>query len=112
MVDSVIWVAEKVGEYLVAPVGRQLGYLVHYNSNIAELQDEAKKLGDKRLSLQLRVKGADMKGDEILPVVINWLKSTDDISQEVEKFIEDEKKAKKSCFFTTSAQQASKEKGP
>ena len=64
--DSVIWVAEKVREYLVAPVGHQLGYLVHYNSNIAELQGEAKKLGDKRLSLQLRVEEADRKGDEIL----------------------------------------------
>ena len=99
MVDIVISVAAKVGEYLVAPVGRQLGYLFHYNSNITELQDEAKKLGDKRQSLQLRVEEAERKGDEILPDVRNWLTSADDIFQEVEKFIEDENNAKKSCFF-------------
>ena len=29
----------------------------------------------------------------------NWLTSAGEISQEVEKFIEDEKNAKKSCFF-------------
>ena len=63
MVDIVISIAAKVGEYLVAPVGRQLGSLFHYNSNITELQDEAKKLGDKRQSLQLRVDEAKRKGE-------------------------------------------------
>ena len=88
MVDIFISVAEKVGEYLVAPVGRQLGYLFHYNSNITELQDEAKKLGDEMQSLQLRVEEAERKGDKILPVVRNWLTRAGKISQEVEKFIE------------------------
>ena len=99
MVDIVISVAAKVGAYLVAPVGRQLGYLFHYNSNITELQDEAKKLGDERQSLQLRVEEAERKGDKILPVVRNWLTRAGKISQEVEKFIEDEKNARKTCFF-------------
>ena len=97
MVDIVISVAAKVAEYLVAPVGRQLGYLFCYNSNLAELHDQVEKLDDKRWSLHRSVNDAEMQGNGIEEAVQKWLKRADGISQEVEKFIEDEKNAKKRC---------------
>ena len=97
MVDIVISVVAKVAEYLVAPVGRQLGYLFCYNSNLAELQDQVEKLDDKRRSLHRSVNEAEMQGNGIEEAVQKWLKRADGISQEVEKFIEDEKNAKKRC---------------
>ncbi|CBI22336.3 unnamed protein product, partial [Vitis vinifera] len=65
---------------------------------MAELRDEVEKLGEARESLQLRVGEATRHGDEMLPNVRNWLTRANDISQEAQKFIEDEKKTKKSCF--------------
>ena len=101
MVDIVISVVAKVAEYLVAPVGRQLGYLFCYNSNLAELQDQVEKLDDKRRRLHRSVNEAEMQGNGVEDDVQKWLKRAEDISQEVEKFIEDEKNANKSCFFNS-----------
>ncbi|KAJ9682560.1 hypothetical protein PVL29_018477 [Vitis rotundifolia] len=50
MVEIVISIAAKVAEYLVASVGRQLGYLFHYNCNMAELRDQVEKLSEARMS--------------------------------------------------------------
>ena len=97
MVEIVISVVAKVAEYLVAPVGRQLGYLFCYNSNLAELEDQVEKLDDKRRRLHRSVNEAEMQGNGIEDDVQKWLKRADGISQEVEKFIEDEKNAKKRC---------------
>ena len=77
MVDFVISIAAKVAEYLVAPVGHQLGYLFHYNCNMAEIRDQVEKLGEARESLQLRVGEANTHGGEILLDARIWLTRAD-----------------------------------
>ena len=77
MVDFVISIAAKVAEYLVAPVGRQLGYVIYYNSNMAELRDQVEKLGEARESLQLCVGEANTHGGEILLDARIWLTRAD-----------------------------------
>ena len=98
MVDFVISIAAKVAEYLVAPVGRQLGYLFHYNSNMAELRDQVENLEEARGRLQRSVDAAERQGRGIEDGVQKWLTRANSISREAQEFIEDEKKAKKSCF--------------
>ncbi|KAJ9682522.1 hypothetical protein PVL29_018441 [Vitis rotundifolia] len=98
MAEIAVSIVSGVANYLVDPIRRQLGYLIHYNSNTAELREQVEKLGGARRSLQLRVDEANRQGDEILPAVLNWLTSAGSIMQKAEEFIEDEKKANKSCF--------------
>ena len=98
MVDFVISIAAKVAEYLVAPVGRQLGYVIYYNSNMAELRDQVEKLDDARGRIQRSVEEAKMRGNGIEDDVQKWLTRANSISRVAQEFIEDEKKAKKSCF--------------
>ena len=57
------------------------------------------KHGKKKRKRKKERKEAERQGDKILPDVCNWLGSAGEISQEVEKFIKDEKNAKKNCFF-------------
>ena len=33
-------IVSKIGEYTVAPVGRQLGYLIFYGSNVNDLRSQ------------------------------------------------------------------------
>ena len=98
MVDFVISIAAKVAEYLVAPVGRQLGYVIYYNSNMAELRDQVEKLDDARGRIQRSVEEAKMRGNGIEDDVQKWLTRANSISRVAQEFIEDEKQAKKSCF--------------
>ncbi|KAJ9682219.1 hypothetical protein PVL29_018209 [Vitis rotundifolia] len=98
MADFVISIAAKVAEYLVAPVGRQLGYLFHYNSNMAGLRDQVENLEEARGRLQRSVDAAERQGRGIEDDVQKWLTRANSISREAQEFIEDEKKAKKSCF--------------
>ena len=55
---------------------------------------EEQKEGKKKKEGWKRQRGMGMKSYRR-----NWLISAGEISREVEKFIEDEKNAKKSCFF-------------
>ncbi|KAJ9682085.1 hypothetical protein PVL29_018123 [Vitis rotundifolia] len=98
MADIVISVVAKVAEYLVAPIGRQLGYLYNCRSNLDKLEEQVEKLGDARGRLQRDVDEADRQGDEIEPDVKNWLTSTEGIIQKAKELIEDEKAANTSCF--------------
>ncbi|KAJ9682096.1 hypothetical protein PVL29_018133 [Vitis rotundifolia] len=98
MADIVISVVAKVAEYLVAPIGRQLGYLYNYRSNLDKLEEQVEKLGDARRRLQRDVDEADRQGDEIEPDVNKWLTSAEGIIQKAKKLIEDEKAANTSWF--------------
>ena len=109
MADIVISVVAKVAEYLVAPIGRQLGYLYNYRSNLDKLEEQVEKLGDARGRLQRDVDEADRQGDEIEPDVQKWLTRTEGIIQKAKELIEDEKAANTSCFNLKSRYQRSRQ---
>ncbi|XP_034707108.1 probable disease resistance protein At1g62630 [Vitis riparia] len=98
MADIVISVVAKVAEYLVAPIGRQLGYLYNYRCNLDKLEEQVEKLGVARGRLQRDVDEADRQGDEIEPDVQKWLTRTEGIIQKAKELIEDERAANTSCF--------------
>ncbi|KAJ9682444.1 hypothetical protein PVL29_018374 [Vitis rotundifolia] len=99
MAEIAIAIAAKVVEYLVAPIGRPFGYLFNYRSNIDNLVHQVEKLGDARAGLQHFMDEAIRNGDEIEVDVDKWLIGANGFMEEAGKFLEDGKKANKSCFM-------------
>ncbi|KAJ9682535.1 hypothetical protein PVL29_018453 [Vitis rotundifolia] len=103
MAESVITIAttiaEKIAGYLVAPIGRRLGYLFCYRSHMDDLNNKVQELGLVRGDLKITVDEAIRRGDEIRPIVEDWLTWTDENTGEAKTFMEDEKKRTKSCFY-------------
>ncbi|KAL6288677.1 hypothetical protein ACE6H2_006187 [Prunus campanulata] len=62
----------------VALIGRQLNYLIYYDSNIESLKDALKKLDDKKNDVQRFVDAAKRNGATIKDQVQSWL---DDVSK-------------------------------
>ncbi|KAI7997427.1 Disease resistance protein [Camellia lanceoleosa] len=98
VVNFVLPVVMKIGEYLVAPVGRQFGYLIFYDRNIKNLEKQAQKLEDKRFGVQKSVEEAEAKRETIAPDVERWLTTVNKLNEEAKKFLEDEVKANKGCL--------------
>ena len=80
MTDNIITVAVKVSEYLVAPIGNQLSYLFCYRSHMDELDKKIQELGRVRGDLQITIDAAIRSGDEIKPIVQDWLTGADGIT--------------------------------
>ncbi|GMP86385.1 hypothetical protein CsSME_00039178 [Camellia sinensis var. sinensis] len=98
ILNFVLPVVMKIGEYLVAPVGRQFGYLIFYEANIKNLEKQVQKLEDKRFGVQKSVEEAETKRETIAPDVERWLKTVNELNEEAKKFLEDEVKANKGCL--------------
>ena len=90
MAAIVIAVAGKVSEYLVAPIGRQLGYLFCYRSHAETLNNQVQTLRTARDDQQITVDEATRKGDEIRPAVQDWLNRVDRITGEAEALMTDD----------------------
>ncbi|KAJ7942942.1 Disease resistance protein [Quillaja saponaria] len=95
--EVVLAIAGKVGEYTVAPIGRQLGYLFCYGSNLNELRKKAEKLEEAKESVQHSVDAARNNGREIERGVLNWLVRVDEISAQVKNFQGDARHARAGC---------------
>ncbi|XP_034698034.1 probable disease resistance protein At4g27220 isoform X3 [Vitis riparia] len=109
MVEIVISVAAKVAEYLVDPIIRPLGYLFNYHRNITDLNQQIENLHRAREELHIPVNEANRQGDEIRPVVREWLTYAEGIILKRNDFNEHERKASKSCFYLKSRYQLSKQ---
>uniref|UniRef100_A0A2N9I836 Uncharacterized protein n=1 Tax=Fagus sylvatica TaxID=28930 RepID=A0A2N9I836_FAGSY len=96
--QAAISIGAKAGEYMGEPIKQQVGYLIHLNSNIKNLKDQFHKLGDKRHGLQLLIDEEKRKGQEILPEVNRWVENVDEISQGLQRFIDEDVKADKKCL--------------
>ena len=91
-------IAEKVAEKLVARIGRHLGYLFNYRSNILDLTQQIEKLRDGRMRVQQSVDEANRQGDDTFHDVEKWLSRAEEIIKETDKFLEDERNANRGCF--------------
>ncbi|KAL7194723.1 hypothetical protein ACSBR1_035042 [Camellia fascicularis] len=98
IVDIVLPIVMKIGKYLVAPVGRQFGYLIFYDRTIKNLEKQVQKLEDKRFGVQKSVEEAEAKRETIAPGVERWLKTVNDLNEEAKKFLQVEVKANKGCL--------------
>ncbi|KAH9753040.1 Disease resistance protein [Citrus sinensis] len=85
---------------LFEPIMRQISYVFKYQSYIAELKVQVKELEYKRERVGIPVREATQQRDEIYKDVADWLNNVDEfISEGVAKsIIDDEDRAKKSCF--------------
>ncbi|CAL5423036.1 unnamed protein product [Camellia sinensis] len=98
VVNFVLPVVMKIGEYLVAPVGRQFGYLIFYDRNIKNLEKQVQKLEDKRSDIQAEVDAAKSQSESIKTTVERWLTQVGELSNDANKFFEDEVKPNKGCL--------------
>ncbi|CAB4298790.1 unnamed protein product [Prunus armeniaca] len=78
-------IASKIVEESVALIGRQLSYLIYYDSNIESLKDALKKLDDKKNDVQRSVDAAKRNGATIKDQVRSWLEDVSNIFHEAEE---------------------------
>ncbi|KAM7480870.1 hypothetical protein LguiB_005453 [Lonicera macranthoides] len=88
----------KIGEYLVAPIRRQFGYLFCYNTNIENFRDQSKKLKDIRDRVKLSVTIARNNLEVIAPCVESWLKDVEKITMKFDRVFEDKASVDKGCL--------------
>ena len=69
---------------MVAPIGRKLGYQLCYRSHTDELHNKVQTPGTARNDVKITVDEALQRGDEIRPIVQDWLNQVDQTTGEVE----------------------------
>ncbi|WJX72664.1 hypothetical protein P8452_56516 [Trifolium repens] len=95
--DAVISIATKIVEFTIEPIGRQLGYIMHYKDNLESMKTEVQKLEGKKDTVQRKVNEARNNGEEIEIIVQNWLNKVDNTVVEATKLIDSEDHAKAHC---------------
>ncbi|XP_020412696.1 probable disease resistance protein At4g27220 isoform X2 [Prunus persica] len=78
-------IVSKIVEEPVALIGRQLSYLIYYDSNIESLKDVLKNLDDKKNDVQRSVDAAKRNGAIIKDQVQSWLEEVSKIFREAEE---------------------------
>ncbi|KAM7489510.1 hypothetical protein LguiB_026994 [Lonicera macranthoides] len=91
-------VVGKIVEYLVAPIGRQFGYLFCYNRNIENMRSQVEKLKDKRHGVQGEVDAARINCEIVKADVTTWLTSVNLIEVAAQKILEDKEEVGKGCL--------------
>ena len=95
---------EKVWDFTVVPVGRQLGYVVFYSSNIRELKKDVEKLDAARKDMESKVDAARRNNKEIKETVKHWMREVDEITAKGQKFLEKESHANTGCSLRSVAE--------
>nr|DAD39638.1 TPA_asm: hypothetical protein HUJ06_013961 [Nelumbo nucifera] len=89
IVTNLIGPLMEVRKWIFYPVGRQIGYCIHYKDNIRNLEKQIEYLMAKRRDIQKFVDAARMRGDGIQREVERWRTSVDAIQVEVQKCFAD-----------------------
>ncbi|KAM6555202.1 hypothetical protein CsatB_015964 [Cannabis sativa] len=95
--DFIIGIGAKIAEYTVAPVGRQLGYLFRYTTNVSELRTQLEDLNNATQRMERRVNEALNNCHEIEADVQTWQKNAEKISGEATTFLNPQTHAKALC---------------
>ncbi|KAI5660477.1 hypothetical protein M9H77_29270 [Catharanthus roseus] len=93
-----ISVAAKVAEYLVAPIGRQFGYLFLFNNNLMNLQEQIAQLENTRVVVQGQVDIAKRNVEVIRRTVEDWLTEADKTKSDSDEIFEQVRRIGTSCF--------------
>ncbi|KAF8039017.1 hypothetical protein BT93_B1535 [Corymbia citriodora subsp. variegata] len=88
----------KLGEYLIAPIGNQFGYVLCYKSYINDLKNRVKELETGRERVQRLVDEAMYDGKHIHTDIKNWLESVENKAKEAENLLKQGESAKIACF--------------
>ncbi|KAI7992763.1 putative disease resistance protein [Camellia lanceoleosa] len=87
-----------IGEYLVAPIGRQFGYLFCFNTNLQNLEAQLDSLKVTREGVQLGVDETRNNVRAVGPHLEAWLTKANDNTGEAETIIKDKAQVQKGCF--------------
>nr|POE95341.1 putative disease resistance protein [Quercus suber] len=87
-----------IGGHLVVPIRKHFCYLSCYNSHIKSLKDQFQKLGDKRAGVQLEIDAAKQNGEVIASEVESWVEKVDNISEGLQRFLEEDVKENVMCL--------------
>ncbi|KAK9986986.1 hypothetical protein SO802_031937 [Lithocarpus litseifolius] len=79
---DVVSVIVSIGRCFVDPIKKHCGYLIHYKSNIKNLEDRIGKLHANMDGVQLKIDAAKRNGQVILPVVEWWVEKVRNILHE------------------------------
>nr|XP_048325972.1 uncharacterized protein LOC125421337 [Ziziphus jujuba var. spinosa] len=90
-------IAEKIADCTVGAIGRQLGYIFQYKSNISNLKTETHNLGLEEQRMKELVDDAIRKGHAIFEITKNWQKDAEEISKQAKEILEDENHANTGC---------------
>ncbi|XP_012568215.1 putative disease resistance protein At3g15700 [Cicer arietinum] len=106
--DVVTFIVGKVADYMVVPIGRQVGYLIFYNRNLKKLDDKIKDLNDARERIIHSVEVERRCGKKIETNVVNWLKKVEEIIENANRLQEESLHANVKCSNFILRQQLSK----
>ncbi|KAF2304663.1 hypothetical protein GH714_037330 [Hevea brasiliensis] len=90
----------KFGDFLIEPIGRQFGYLIHYSSNIETLQNQVQILEAAREDVKASIDAAKRNTEDIRKEVHNWTVMVDGILSEAKKLLD---KASKERFYNLAS---------
>ncbi|KAM7505216.1 hypothetical protein LguiB_004120 [Lonicera macranthoides] len=88
----------KISEYLVAPIGRQFGYVFRYNGNIKEMTRKVEELDAKSGGVKLLVAAGNNNLEVVGPDVELWLKNVDEKMKEANSILSEKEKVGKGCL--------------
>ncbi|KAL6288673.1 hypothetical protein ACE6H2_006183 [Prunus campanulata] len=98
MEEICITIASKIVEEPVALIGRQLNYLIYYDSNIESLKDALKKLDDKKNDVERSVDAAKRNGATIKDQVQSWLEDVSKTFREAQE-LETKVNMQRRCLY-------------
>ena len=98
LTETVKVLVEKIVDYTITAVGRQMGYLIRCKKNVGNLRNEVVELEDARGGVQRKVQAANYNVEEIEANVQRWQTRVQGITAEVQEFVEKEGQAKLKCF--------------
>ncbi|KAI7991658.1 putative disease resistance protein [Camellia lanceoleosa] len=88
----------RIGQNLVAPIGRQFGYLFCFNTNIQNLETQLDSLKVTREGVQLGVDETRNNVRTVGPHLEAWLTKANANTAEAETIINDKAQVQKGCF--------------
>lgn len=86
--------ASQLGQSVIEPIGKQIGYVVFYSKNINNLKTELEKLEARKLRIQGVVDEDRKKGRQIAHNVEEWLCKVAIVEKELQGFFEEVNKNK------------------
>ncbi|XP_050228112.1 disease resistance protein At4g27190-like [Mercurialis annua] len=92
-------VATDIAKSVIAPIGRQIGYIIYYSRNVNNLRVELQKLVDKKTTeVDPRVDNAARNLENVAASVTNWQKAVNDVNGAATDFLDDEVKRNNKCM--------------
>uniref|UniRef100_A0A2N9FYF0 Uncharacterized protein n=1 Tax=Fagus sylvatica TaxID=28930 RepID=A0A2N9FYF0_FAGSY len=88
---------EKIIDFTIGVVGRQIRYPIDYKKNTDNLGTQVKEIEDARDDVERRVEVARRNVEQIEGKVRRWLTDVEEITAKVGKFFEDDGQAKMKC---------------